>query len=62
MLLGFAAKYTLSVSVALHSELIASLSFNLIHGAISGISAGIFWGSMLIYFIPWYRQRKRLSI
>ncbi|WP_237448744.1 MULTISPECIES: DUF6622 family protein [unclassified Pantoea] len=62
MLLAFAAKYTLSVSVALHPELIASLSFNLIHGAISGVTAGIFWGSMLVYFIPWYRQLKRLSL
>jgi hypothetical protein len=62
MLLAFAAKYTLSVSVALHPKLIDSLSFNLIHGAISGLSAGIFWGSMLVYFIPWYRQRNKLSI
>lgn len=60
MLLAFIAKYALSVVVVLHPDLIASLQFNLIHGAISGLTIGIFWGSMLVYFIPWYQRRKQL--
>ncbi|HAU5564758.1 TPA: hypothetical protein JD264_25800 [Serratia fonticola] len=42
----------IAILMALHPELIASLSFNLTHGAISGNSAGIFSGSMLIYSFP----------
>jgi hypothetical protein len=41
----------------LQPELIDSLSFNLAYGAVSGASAGVFWGNMLVVFIPWYRAR-----
>ncbi|MGK3124232.1 DUF6622 family protein [Candidatus Pantoea formicae] len=59
MLLAFVIKYTLSVAVVIHPELTASLQFNLLHGALSGLTIGIFWGSMLVYFIPWYHHRKK---
>ncbi|MDO6405698.1 DUF6622 family protein [Pantoea phytobeneficialis] len=57
MVVAFIAKYVLSVSVILQPALIDSLTFNLAHGLISGLTAGVFWGNMLVAFIPWYRSR-----
>lgn len=57
MIVAFSAKYVLSVAIILQPELIDSLSFNLAYGAVSGASAGVFWGNMLVVFIPWYRAR-----
>ncbi|MEG3129983.1 DUF6622 family protein [Pantoea cypripedii] len=59
MVAAFIAKYVLTVAVIFQPLLIDSLNFNLLHGGISGLSAGVFWGNMLIAVIPWYRQRAQ---
>lgn len=58
MVTAFIAKYVLTVAVIFQPSLIDSLNFNLLHGGISGLSAGVFWGNMLIAIIPWYRARS----
>ena len=50
VLVGFVGKYALGVSLALHPALAAAAGFALLSGALSGVVAGVFWGTTAVQF------------
>jgi hypothetical protein len=57
IVIAFLSKYALSVAVAYHPDLAANAHYNLLYGALSGATDGIFWGGTLcqLYQVFWRR-------